>query len=51
MRTKDSNRSDVVRFLDRCYAKTTTTGMPFVERYITAEEKETERRIRATYNC
>jgi hypothetical protein len=46
-----TNKDDVVRFLNRCFAKTTTIGMPFIERYITVEEKETGKRIRATYNC
>jgi hypothetical protein len=51
MRTKDLDQNKAVRHLNRCFAIKLCLGAPLCERFITAEEKEQEKRIRATYNC
>jgi hypothetical protein len=51
MRTEDFDRKEAVRHLNRCFAKKLCLGAPLCERFITAEEKEFEKRLRATYNC
>jgi len=49
MKTDDSTRDTAVRHLKRCFAKKLCLGAPLCERFITPEEKEFEKRIRATY--
>lgn len=46
MTTKDK---DVVRYLERCFAQKLCFGAPFIERFLTDEEKAFGERLKATY--